>query len=568
MVAKHLNVALSLGLISVVSMAGCSSNMQEPQTLAQTLETGGELKPLQRHVELKRADLFFDIHPSSKSVTGETTLTLQLSQPQQSLLLDLDNNYEITGLAVAGNQITHFEHSQGQVSIPLPSDIIAGQPFNVTINYAGQPHVAERAPWDGGYVWSTTDSGEPWIATAVQGEGCDLIWPCLDHPTFEPQQTDIRIRVPKGLVAASNGRLIDTTEGDDWSEYHWRSEQSQNNYGIALNVGPYDKLEMTYQSRYGHEYPLVFYYLRGHKQEAKKLFAEFPKQLEFYERVIGPYPFYAEKMGVVQTPHLGMEHQTINAYGQDYKPGKYDFDWLLQHELAHEWFGNQVTNTDWDHMWLHEGFGTYMQPLYGQYLHGDALYHGMMYDQRIGIRNEHPIVSNQPMSEDDVYKPDRGPGSDIYQKGAWVLHTLRNLIGDKAFFAATRKLVYGTTNPEPGNFKPHFADTQYFIDAVNAEVGEDMTWFFEHYLYQAALPELVSERDGEKLTLYFKSAADAPFHLPVEVMVGDKLERVEVSKTPTTIGLESADVHVVLDPNAKILRQQDYVDEYSAFEAQ
>ncbi|PYE32356.1 peptidase M1-like protein [Idiomarina fontislapidosi] len=568
MVTKYFTAACSLGLLGVLTLSGCSSSTQAPSTLAQTLETGGALKPLQKHVELERADLFFDIHPDSKSVTGETTLTLSLSQPQQRLLLDLDNNYDITSLAVAGTRVNSFEHTKGEIRIPLPDDIKVEQSFNVTIAYTGQPHVAERAPWDGGYVWSETDSGEPWIATAVQGEGCDLIWPCLDHPQFEPQQTDIRIRVPKGLVAASNGRLINTTEGSTWSEYHWRSEQSQNNYGIALNIGPYDKLEATYESRYGHEYPLVFYYLRGQKEQAERLFAEFPKQLEFYERVIGPYPFYAEKMGVVQTPHLGMEHQTINAYGQDYKPGKYDFDWLLQHELAHEWFGNQITNTDWDHMWLHEGFGTYMQPLYGQYLHGDALYNTMMYDQRIGIRNEHPIVSNQPMAEDDVYKADRGPGSDIYQKGAWILHTLRHLIGDEAFFAATRKLVYGTTNPEPGNFKPHFADTQYFIDAVNAEVGEDMTWFFEHYVYQAELPELVSERDGDQLTLYFKSAANAPFSMPVEVRVGDGLKTIEVSKTPNTVKLESSDAHVVLDPHAKILRQRDYVDEYSAFEDQ
>lgn len=565
--SNAINSALVLGILSATALSGCSTPTQEQPTLAQTLETGGALKPLQKNIELDQADLFFDIHPETKSVTGTTTLTLTVTAEQKQLLLDLDNNYRISSITAAGHAVSDFSHEKGEIRFTLPDNVTVNQPFEVTINYEGQPHVAERAPWDGGYVWSKTESGQPWIATAVQGEGCDLIWPCLDHPTFEPQQTDIRIRVPKGLVAASNGRLIETTEGDDWSEYHWRSEQSQNNYGIALNIGPYDKLETTYHSRYGHEYPLVFYYLRGEKEKAQKLFAEFPKQLEFYERVIGPYPFYAEKMGVVQTPHLGMEHQTINAYGQDYKPGKYDFDWLLQHELAHEWFGNQVTNTDWDHMWLHEGFGTYMQPLYGQYLHGDALYHTMMYDQRIGIRNEHPIVSNKPMSEDDVYKADRGPGSDIYQKGAWVLHTLRYLIGDEAFFNATQQLVYGTDDPKPGNFKPHFADTQDFIDAVNAETGKDMTWFFEHYIYQAALPELVSERDGDQLTLHFKSAAKAPFTMPVEIRVGGELRTVVVSKEAKTITLPSNDVHIVLDPESKILRQQDYLDEYSAFEA-
>ena len=115
--------------------------------------------------------------------------------------------------------------------------------------------------------------------------------------------------------------------------------------------------------------------------------------------------------------------------------------------------------------------------------------------------------------------------------------------------------------------KPHFADTQDFIDAVNAETGKDMTWFFEHYIYQAALPELVSERDGDQLTLHFKSAAKAPFTMPVEIRVGGELRTVVVSKEAKTITLPSNDVHIVLDPESKILRQQDYLDEYSAFEA-
>jgi aminopeptidase N len=109
---------------------------------------------------------------------------------------------------------------------------------------------------------------------------------------------------------------------------------------------------------------MSFWYLKSRADKAKALFAEFTPMLDFYEQMIGPYPFRDEKMGVVETPHLGMEHQTINAYGNEYKKDVYGFDWLLQHEFAHEWFGNQLTNLDNDDMWLHEGFGTYMQPLY------------------------------------------------------------------------------------------------------------------------------------------------------------------------------------------------------------
>ena len=140
--------------------------------------------------------------------------------------------------------------------------------------------------------------------------------------------------------------------------------------------------------------------------------------LDFFEQAIGPYPFGDEKMGVVETPHLGMEHQTLNAYGSGYPEGEYGFDGLLQHEFAHEWFGNQVTNANWDDMWLHEGFGTYMQPLYGQYLEGDMADFAMLYDERLSVRNRFPLVSGRPRTEEQVYDDQAGPGQDIYYKGS------------------------------------------------------------------------------------------------------------------------------------------------------
>lgn len=542
-------------------VAACSD--QPSSTLESTLETGAVLKPEQQFATIKHADLWFQIAPESKSVEGKATLTLQVEQAQSRFILDLDNNYQVSEVRINDQATDAFKHQQGEVIIDTSAHVAAGSDVRITVHYEGQPHVAINPPWDGGYVWSQTEQGKPWIATAVQGEGCDLIWPCFDYPTFEALATDIVIRVPQGLVAASNGKLIEQSNDGAWAQFHWRSTQPQNNYGIALNVGPYDVIEDTYHSAYGHSYPLVFYFLEGKRKQAERLFAEFAQQLDFYEAVIGPYPFYAEKMGVVETPHKGMEHQTINAYGLKYVPSQYNFDGLLHHELAHEWFGNQMTNTNWDHMWLHEGFGAYMQPLYGQYLHGDFVYHSMMQDMRIGLRNEFPVVSNKPMSEDDVYKPDRGPGSDIYQKGGWILHTLRNLIGDAHFFAATRQLVYGTTTPKPGNFEPLFADTQDFIDAVNAQTGQDYTWFFEHYLFTAKLPQLIVDKGDKLLTLRWETHHSAEFNLPVDIVINGKQSTLWVGKEPVTIPIPSASAHVVVDPEHKILKQLDYLDAFA-----
>ncbi len=198
------------------------------------------------------------------------------------------------------------------------------------------------------------------------------------------------------------------TETDGWRTYHWRTAHP-NTYAIALNIGPYAHLQQTYRSRYGNVIPLHFRPLQGNEEKGKKLFAEFPRMLDFFEQMIGPYPFGSEKMGVVETPHLGMEHQTINAYGNEYKLDEYGFDWLLQHEFAHEWFGNQLTNVDWDDMWLHEGFGAYMQPLYTQWLHGDMAYLARLFEQRKTVRNKFPVVSGKSQCEHIVKHPEHGP---------------------------------------------------------------------------------------------------------------------------------------------------------------
>jgi len=290
--------------------------------------------------------------------------------------------------------------------------------------------------------------------------------------------------------------------------------------------------------------------------------------LDFYESTIGPYPFADEKLGIAETPHLGMEHQTINAYGNAYAKSPEGYDWLLQHELAHEWFGNQMTNADWDDMWLHEGFGTYMQPLYLRYLHGDRLYFALLHRTRANIRNSAALVSGKSRLEEDVYRIDRGgPGEDIYGKGAHVLDTLRHLIGDEAFFRATRRLVYGTDDPRPGNFAPRYATTRELVQIVNEVTGRDYGWFFDVYVYNAELPELTSTRDAEGLTLAWKTAGDRPFPMPVEVRVGDAMQTLAMADGRGRVSL-APDALFTIDPQSKVLRREPAIEAHQKFEAE
>jgi len=394
----------------------------------------------------------------------------------------------------------------------------------------------------------------------VQGEGCDLFWPCIDQPQGEPDLVDTYITVPKTLAAPGNGVLVGITDAGDRHTYHWRAKHPDT-YAISINIGPFKLLKGDYASRYGNTIPMELWYLPEHAAGAKQLFGEFPRMLDFFEQQIGPYPFGDEKMGVVETPHLGMEHQTINAYGNQYRKNGYGYDSLLQHEFAHEWFGNQLTNADWDDMWLHESFGTYMQPLYSQYLNGDMDYFSWLHGLRLMLRNHHPIVSGQSRTEEQVYSETEGPGQDIYNKGALMLHTLRQLIGDQAFFDSIRRLVYGRPDPRPGNFSPRYASTDDYIAIVDQVSGRDLRWFFDVYLRDAALPRLDEQRVGDTLKLRWVTGHGKPFPMPIEVQVGDTVHTVPMHDGSGQLQVPAGSL-LIVDPRSKVLRDASYVADY------
>jgi aminopeptidase N len=558
---RPLTLALCLALCAATHAEDAQPST-EPALTEQTLHSGGPMPAEQQRVNFDHAELHFTVDIAQQSLDADARLSFSAREATDTLLLDLDPHLAISQLSVNEKKLANdkWTNPDGRLRIALPKPLAKGEKVVIDIRYGGKPHVAKKAPWDGGFVWSHTDDGQPWIATAVEGEGCDLFWPCIDHPQGKPDLVDTYVTVPKTLAAPGNGVLVDIKEHGDTHTYHWRAKHPTT-YTISLNIGPFEVLKGDFRSRYGNTIPMQMWYLRGHEAQARQLFAEFPRMLDFFEREIGPYPFGDEKMGVVETPHLGMEHQTINAYGNGYPRSEYGFDWLLQHEFSHEWFGNQMTNADWDDMWLHEGFGTYMQPLYGQYLYGDMPYFSMLQNERSQVKNAYPIVAGRSQFEEDVYDAKHGPGNDIYVKGSLMLHTLRQMIGDEAFFESIRRLVYGRPDPKTGNFTPHYATTHDYIEIVNQLSGRDLNWFFDVYLREAALPKLETRQDGNTLTLHWQVPHDKPFPMPVEVQVGDKLLTVPMNGGNATIAAPAGAL-VIIDPRSKLLRELPHVAEY------
>ena len=545
------------------------TDTSDPRFLtAQTRKMGGVMPAEQLALIFDHLEHSLKVFPAEKRIEGTTTLSFTTRAPIRTLILDLYPRYRIASISIDGRVVppSRYSNPEGQLRITLPRPFPAGAKFKAQVVYSGTPPLARRPPWEGGTTWGMTpDSSAPWIDTSLWGGGCDLLYPCLDHPTLKPATTDLHYTVPTGLMAPGNGSLVSKVEKDGWTTWNWHA-RSIHTYGSVLNVGPYKVLEGDYKSRFGNTIPMRLYYIPGEEADAAYLFAEFPQTLDFWENVIGPYPWADQKMGVIRVPFSGLENQTLIGHSGEYTRTAFGWNWLLNHEFAHEWFANQMSNANYDDLWLHEGLGTYAQALLAEYLGGQLDYMAQLRSQRNGIQNEQPLVTGRERSEKEVYADSTGPRGDIYPKGSWVAHTLRQLIGDEAFFTSIRILVYGRPDPKPGNFTPQFGTTQGFLEIVNRVTGKDYKWFFDVYFYQAALPRVVTTRENGMLKVRWEVPGNLPFPMPLDVRVDGRVVTLPMTDGTGEIPAEPQ-AGVTIDPFSKILRQLDAVDAFQAWQA-
>ncbi len=536
---------------------------------AQTRKMGGVLPAEQQALEIRHLDLATKVFPEQQRLESTATLTLRTVTSVAELVVDLYPRFTIHRIEVDGRAVpaSNYSNPDGQLRVQLRRATAPGATVVLRVQYSGTPPLAKRPPWEGGTTWLRTKDGQwPLVDTSLWGGGCDLLFPCIDHPTRKAALIDEHYTVPKGLMAPGNGRFLGSREKDGWVTWNWRA-RSVHTYGPVLNVGPYQVFEADYRSRFGNVIPMRLYYLPGEEQKAEALFREFPQTLDFWESRIGPYPWADEKMGVIRVPYSGLENQTLVGHSNDFPKTRYGFDFLMNHEFAHEWFGNQMSVSNYDDLWLHEGFGSYAQALLAEHLGGQMDYLSYLKDQRVSIDNEQPLVTGRERTELEVYASPAGPRGDIYPKGSWVAHTLRQLIGDEAFFKSLRLLIYGRDDPKPGNFEPQFGTTDGYLKIVNDITGRDLGWFFDVYLRRAALPRLESRHEGGMLKLRWITPDNLPFPMPVDVRIGERLVTL-----PMTNGSGEAPaaerVPITLDPQSKILMQSDAIDRFREWRAE
>jgi aminopeptidase N len=523
-------------------------------------ETGGVLMFEQAVFDVQNYDITLNVDPKTKSISGTTVMTAKTVIPTNVIVLDLDLPYTISKLTDGAGHDLKYQRKEGKVWIWFPLTKQDGDEIKTSITYAGTPREAPRPPWIGGFMWKKTADGSDWISVALQNDGADLLFPCKDHPSDKPATVSMHITVPDPLIAVGPGKLESTKKNaGGTSTYNWRMTNPISNYSVVFNAAPYKTIKDTYKSISGDTLPIVFYVLPEDFAKGAGLVEQQKKYLAFYEKYLGPYPFRSQKVGIVETPHLGMEHSTAIAYGNQFKYDKDGTDGLLLHEFRHEYWANLVTASDWRDFWIHEGFQSYMDTLYQEYLHGKPAYIEAMKKRVKGLRNMQPIAPREPkiayqvyMAEPDYVKSD----GDIYGKGALVLHALRYLIGDEAFFKALHHMAYPTKEMETytDGRQERLVNTDDFLTIAEQDSGMKLDWFFELYLRQPKLAKLVTEVSGNTMNMHWETPNNMPFPMPIDVVVDGKTQRVEMKDGKGSV--QFTGTPPVIDPDGWVLKAQ------------
>ncbi|MEZ4960524.1 MAG: M1 family metallopeptidase [Saprospiraceae bacterium] len=482
-------------------------------TKADTLR--GMLTPERACYDVTFYDLNVALDINKKFLKGFVEIEFDVVNEFSMMQIDLFRNMTISEITWYGQPLT-YQRLFDAVMVYLPEKLEKGTHQSIIVYYEGFPTIATNAPWEGGFVWKQDQKQNPWVAVACEGDGASLWWPCKDHLSDEPDSMAIHVTVPTGLVAVANGNLRKArrVEGG-YTEFYWFVSYPINNYNASINIGKYAHFSDWYHSADGDSLALDYYVLEYNLDKAKKHFEQVKPMLACYEKYFGKYPFWNDGYALVETPYLGMEHQSGIAYGNNYNrgylggmiPRDMEFDYLIIHESGHEYFGNAISASDHADMWIHESFTTYMESLYVECMmsYADAVRY--LESQRPFIRNGEPIVGPRDVNFGDW------SGSDHYFKGAWILHTLRNAIGDDAVWFGLLRGFYD-------KFKYKTCTTEDFVLFTNEFTGKDFTPFFEQYLYYANIPrlEIDLEQMGADLKVIYKWEAEVPtFNMPVKV---------------------------------------------------
>ena len=475
----------------------------------------GSITPEREWWDLTYYHLDIDVNPNDKFISGKNTIQYEVLKPYQTMQIDLQSPMEITKVIQNGKELD-VEHDGNAHFIQLNDKQNIGDINSVIVHYKGFPKEAKRAPWDGGFSWKKDNNGKHFIATSCQGLGASVWWPNKDHMYDEVDSMLISVTNPKGLTNISNGRLRKLENKDDKVTSHWFVDNPINNYGVNLNIGDYANFSEIYKGEKGN-LDMDYWVLRDNLEKAKEHFKDAPKMMKAFEHWFGPYPFYEDSFKLVEVPYLGMEHQSSVTYGNQYKKGYLGrdlsssgwglkFDFIIIHEAGHEWFANNITNKDAADMWIHEGFTAYSENLFLDYYYGKEASADYVIGTRANIRNDKPLIG--------PYNINKEGSSDMYYKGANLLHTIRQIIEDDDLW---RKILRGLNE----EFYHQTVTTKQVEDYINNYSWTSLTSIFDQYLRSEKIPRLDYKFENDEFFYKWSNVIDG-FDMPVKITLDNE----------------------------------------------
>ncbi len=446
--------------------------------------------------DVKKYDLSVEPDFAKKSIKGNNTISFEIIKDITNPVFQIDLQQPMKADKVTGNfPIASYKQEGDFIFVTANKKFKKGEKYNIDVIYSGNPLIAKRAPWDGGWVFDKDENGNPWMSVADEGIGASIWLPTKDIWSDEPDNgITMKIVTPKDLVGVGNGRLIDKKTEGNKTTYTWEVKNPINPYSIIPNIGKYVNFKDTFDGEKG-KLDLDYWVLDYNVEKAKKQFQQVKPMLSAFEYWFGPYPFYEDSYKLVDSPYLGMEHQSNVAYGNNYQNGYrgkdlsgtgvgLHWDYIIIHESGHEWFANNITAKDQADMWIHESFTMYSEVLFTEKYMDKKSADTYMIGLRHVIQNDVPIIGQYGV---------RNEGSgDMYPKGANMLHTMRQVINNDEKF---RQILRGLSK----EFYHQTVTTKQIEDYLSSQSGIDFSTVFDQYLRTTKIPTLEYTQTGNSL---------------------------------------------------------------------
>lgn len=498
--------------------------------------------------DVKKYDIVLEPNFEAKSIKGSNKISLTIEKNVLNPVFQIDLQSPMKADKITANFPIVDKKVDGDfIFISTKKKFKKGEKYTINIDYSGNPVIAKHAPWDGGWMFTKDKNGNPWMTAADEGIGASIWLPVKDIWSDEPDNgITFKIITPKDLVGVGNGKLIKEENLGDKKSWLWEVKSPINDYSIIPSIGKYVNFKDTFDGEKG-KLDLDYWVLDYNLDKAKKQFEQVKPMMKAFEHWFGPYPFYEDSYKLVESPHLGMEHQSNVAYGNKYQNGYLGrdlsgtgiglkWDYIIIHETGHEWFANNITAKDQADMWIHESFTTYSETLFVDYVFGKADGNKYLQGLRGNIQNDKPIIGTYGI---------RNEGSgDMYPKGANMIHTIRQVINNDEKF---RHILRGLNK----DFYHQTVTASQIQNYFSEKSGIDLKSIFDQYLTTIKIPTLEYKQNGNQLTYKWTNVV-SNLKLPIRLADGQELKPTEEWQTAT---LKSSD-ELKVDPNYYIFTKK------------